>query len=129
MYHLIQIQHYMDWPYHHRHLCQLRSSCHRRYNLHGHCFLHHLIQLILGHLLLDHHQHLTHVDHAIHHHIILLENPPHYHRLGYNLPAFPLDRVSQQMTSPLYLEPTSKLPVHIGLEEHRALFLAQTTLY
>ena len=28
-----------------------------------------------------------------------------------------MDCVSQQMTNPLYLEPQSKIPVHIGLEE------------
>ena len=129
MYHQIQSQHCKDWPYHHCHVSQLHSSFHRQHNLHGNCLLHHLIQLILGHLLLDHHQHLTHVDHALHHCLLLRENPLNYHRLGYTLPAFPLDRVSQQMTSPLYLEPLSKIPVQIGLEEHRALFLAQTTLY
>ena len=88
-----------------------------------------MIQLFLGHLLLDDHCQLTQVDHALRHHIILPENPLHYHHLGYTLPAFPLDCVSQQMTNPLYLEPMSETLVHIGLEEHRAPFLAQTTLY
>ena len=91
--------------------------------------LYHLIQLILRHLLLDHHHHITHVDHSLHHRLILLEYPRNYYHLGYTLPAFPLVCVSQQMTSPFYLEPLSKIPVHIGFEEHRAPFSAQTTLY
>ena len=74
------------------------------------------------------HDHLTHVDHDIHHHL-LHPDPLHYLPLSYTLPTFPLDCVSQQMTNPLYLEPRSKTPIHIGLEEHRDPFLAQTTLY
>ena len=70
------------------------------------------------------HDALTHVDHPQHH-----LDPVHYLPPHYTLPTFPLDRVAQQMTSPLYLEPSSKIPVHIGLEEHRASFLAKKTLY
>ena len=79
--------------------------------------------------MLDHHDHLTHVDHALHHRILLPKYPIHYLFLGYTLPSFPLDCVTQQITNPLYLEPRSKIHVHIGLEEHRAPFLTQTTLY